>query len=837
MSARMPEGQMPTVLLQLGAKPANKAEAIEQAGAMLIAAGCVAAEYPGSMVKREAVADTFLGSGVAIPHGLGEDRHMVQTGGIAVLQVPDGVVWNDGQKAHLVVAIAAQSDSHLTLLRRLTRLLQDEQRLQQLFVTSNGEEIRLALTKDADAAGQAAQAPAEDFSHHFEWQITYPSGLHARPATRWVETAKRYAATIKVRHAAEAADAKALVALLQLGLRQGDTVTVSAQGVDAEVALTALKITMNSLTADEVQSAALAAERAARPVIGWNPPGKLVTINGVSAAPGLGIGRVRKLVAEALEISDTPVDLAEGGALLEEAITATRAQLKALADDTARRVGASEAGIFRAQSELLGDTDLITRACQKMVEGHGPAWSWNAAVEDAAKSLAAQGNAVLAGRAADMRDVGRRVLTQLDPSLKRDEIDVNSSEPVVLIAEDLSPSDTAALDASKVAALVTSLGGPTSHTAILARTIGLPAVVAAGAAALAVKDGDTVIVDGQSGRVYLKPSADDLASAKKWIDEQQAIKEKENQERALPAKTLDGHSVDVAANINQAHQAAFALTQGAEGVGLMRTEFLFLEGGKTPDEDEQYEAYAAMLKAMDGRSVIVRALDIGGDKQVPHLNLPQEMNPFLGVRGARLLLRRPELMEPQIRALYRAAKEADGKLSIMFPMITSLAEIKAVRRVCDRIREELNAPQVPLGIMIEVPAAAIMAESLAPHVDFFSIGTNDLTQYTLAIDRQNPDLAPEADALHPAVLRLINKTIEGANSAGRWVGVCGGLAGDPFGASLLTGLGVRELSMTPREIPSVKARIRKAKLSDLQALAQKALTLATAAEVRALEAK
>lgn len=829
---------MPTVLLQLGAKPANKAEAIEQAGAMLIAAGCVAPEYPGSMVKREAVADTFLGNGVAIPHGLGEDRHMVQTGGIAVLQVPEGVVWNDGQKAHLVVAIAAQSDSHLTLLRRLTRLLQDEQRLQQLFVTSNGEEIRTALIEDDSSSGQpTGQAPAEDYPYHFDWQVPYPSGLHARPATRWVETAKRYSASIKVRHGAEAADAKALVALLQLGLRQGESVTVSAQGADAEVALKALKITMNSLTADEIQSAALAAERAAKPVAGWNPPNKLVTISGVSAAPGLGIGRVRKLVSEALEIEDTPVDLADGGAFLEEAITATRAQLRSLADDTARRVGASEAGIFRAQSELLGDTDLITKACQKMVEGHGPAWSWNAAVEEAARGLATQGNAILAGRAADMRDVGRRVLTQLDPSLKRDEIDVSSSEPVVLIAEDLSPSDTAALDASKVAALVTSLGGPTSHTAILARTIGLPAVVAAGAAALAVKDGDTVIVDGQSGRVYLKPSADDLASAKAWIDEQQAIKEKENQERALPAKTKDGHSVDVAANINQAHQAAFALTQGAEGVGLMRTEFLFLEGGKTPDEDEQYEAYAAMLKSMEGRSVIVRALDIGGDKQVPHLNLPQEMNPFLGVRGARLLLRRPELMEPQIRALYRAAKDADGKLSIMFPMITSLGEIKSVRRICDRIREELNAPQVPLGIMIEVPAAAIMAESLAPHVDFFSIGTNDLTQYTLAIDRQNPDLAPEADALHPAVLRLINKTIEGATSAGRWVGVCGGLAGDPFGASLLTGLGVKELSMTPREIPSVKARIRKANLSDLQALAQKALTLATAAEVRALEVK
>lgn len=834
MSSIVKKMLSPQILIQLNASPASKAEAIEQAGAMLTAAGCVASGYPASMAKREAVANTFLGQGVAIPHGQGEDRALVLTGGIAVLQVPGGVEWNPGQTAHLVVAIAAQSDSHLALLRRLTRLLQNETRLTRLFITDSGEDIRAALTEDGAAE---TSAPAEDFAQRFEWTVEYPAGLHARPASRWVETARRYGASVRVRHETETADAKALVGLLQLGLAQGAVITVSAQGGDAEAALKALKTTMNGLVAEEVQIAALAAERAAQPVSGWTPPTPLVAIRGVAASPGLGIGRVRLVRASALDIEDNPVSLAEGGTLLEEALNATRAQLKALADDTARRVGASEAGIFRAQSELLGDTDLITKACQYMVEGHGPAWSWHAAIEELATQLSTQGNAMLAARAADLRDVGGRVLTVLDPSLKREEIAIAADEAVVLVAEDLSPSDTAALDVSKVAALVTALGGPTSHTAILARTIGLPALVAAGNAVLNLKDGDTVIVDGQGGQLFLSPADEDLIAARAWIGEQQVIRDKENQTRALPARTEDGHSVDVAANINQAHQAAFALEQGAEGVGLMRTEFLFLEGGKTPDEDEQYEAYAAMLKSMEGRPVIVRALDIGGDKQVPHLNLPQEMNPFLGVRGARLLLRRPELMEPQIRALYRAAKDAKGQLSIMFPMITSLSEIKAVRHVCDRIRTELNAPSVSLGIMIEVPAAAIMAEMLAPHVDFFSIGTNDLTQYTLAIDRQNPDLAPEADAMHPAVLRLIKKTVDGANAAGRWVGVCGGLAGDPFGASLLTGLGVKELSMTPREIPSVKARIRKAKLSELQALAEKALSRATPAEVHALEGK
>jgi phosphocarrier protein FPr len=529
------------------------------------------------------------------------------------------------------------------------------------------------------------------------------------------------------------------------------------------------------------------------------------------------------------------MSLSEGGAAIDAALTATRARLKALADDTTRRLGASEAAIFKAQAELLNDTDLITRACQQMVEGHGPAWSWHHAVEEVALRLAALANPVLAGRAADLRDVGHQVLLELEPGLARQEVLDASNDKRIIVAKDLSPSDTAALDPAKVAGLITAEGGPTSHTAILARTLGLPAVVAAGSAILTLSEEAFAIVDGQSGRIYLDPSAEDIVSATLWMEEQRAIKAREAERRGLPARTLDGRDLAVAANINQASQAAMAIEQGAEGVGLMRTEFLFLEGRKTPDEDEQFEAYAGMLQAMQGRPVIVRALDIGGDKQVPHLHLPQEANPFLGVRGARLLLRRPELLEPQLRALYRAAAAKLGDLSIMFPMITSAAEIITLRKICERIRQDVAAPDVPIGIMIEVPAAALQAASLARYVDFFSIGTNDLTQYTLAIDRQNPDLAPEADSMHPAVLRLISHTVEGAKQFKRMVGVCGGLAGDPFGASLLAGLGVDELSMTPLEIPSVKDRLRQSRLTDLQTLAARALACESASDVRALE--
>jgi phosphocarrier protein FPr len=305
-------------------------------------------------------------------------------------------------------------------------------------------------------------------------------------------------------------------------------------------------------------------------------------------------------------------------------------------------------------------------------------------------------------------------------------------------------------------------------------------------------------------------------------------------ERSRPAITTDGHEIIVAANVNRPDQVEFAMVQGGEGVGLMRTEFLFLERGESPGEDEQEEIYRAMIDALGDRPLIVRALDIGGDKQVPHLDLPKEENPFLGVRGARLLLRRPDLLDPQLRALYRAAR-AGGDLSIMFPMITSAWELIRLRERCEAIRIEEGAPVVPIGIMIEVPAAAVQAKALAAHADFFSIGTNDLTQYALAIDRQNPDLASEADSLHPAVLRLIAMTVEGAKAHDRWVGVCGGIAGDPFGAALLVGLGVSELSMTPRDIPAVKARIRASDKTALETLAKRALEMEGAAQVRALD--
>lgn len=825
-------------LVRIDASATDKTDAIRQVGQLLVAAGCVAPGYEESMVRREAVANTFLGSGVAIPHGLGEDKGLVRNDGIAILQLREGIDWNPGQRAHIVVGIAANSDSHITILRRLTRLIQDEERLQVLIATDDPAEFSRALLEDGTPA--APSVPAEDLAHTAAWIVDYPTGLHARPASTWVEAARASAVRLRVRHGEESADPRNLVALLQLGLRCGDEIKFSAEGPAAQDALEKFVATVRSLSAREKEDAARAAEKRKTPVRCWTPVGSPRMIAGVAASPGLAIGPIHVLSAAELSVPDVPVDLVNGGAMLNEALVRTRAQMKALIDDTTRRLGASEAAIFKAQTELLEDTDIITLTCQLMVEGHGVAWSWHQAVQRIAGKLSALGNPVLAARAADLTDVGRQVLAEIDPGLVTGTLADLPEEPCILVAPDLSPSDTATLDTARVAGIATVLGGPTSHSAILARTLGLPSVVAGGADLLAAASGTTAIVDGDGGRVWLDPSEKDLASARGWIADLTAQRVTEEEERGQPAVTRDGHRVEIAANVNRPDQVGFALAQGGEGVGLMRTEFLFLESGNTPGEDEQFAVYRAMIDALSAgneeRPLIVRALDIGGDKQVPHLELPVEENPFLGVRGARLLLRRPDLLEPQLRALYRAAREG-GNLSIMFPMITSAHELLALRKRCEAVRAELDAPQVPIGIMIEVPAAAVQAAQLAAHADFFSIGTNDLTQYTLAIDRQNPELAGEADSLHPAVLRMIAATVEGARTHDRWVGVCGGIAGDPFGAALLVGLGVDELSMTPRDIPAVKARLRGCDRGELNRLAAQALEMDGAAQVRALDGK
>ncbi|WP_034435423.1 phosphoenolpyruvate--protein phosphotransferase, partial [Candidatus Contendibacter odensensis] len=684
---------------------------------------------------------------------------------------------------------------------------------------------------------EAPAAPAWPADAEVTWIMDYPNGLHARPATRWVETAKRFPCELRIYKDAEFADAKGLTDLLALGVTCGSTLRFAARGSDAQRALNALHDTVRGLSAVEQADAerarrnALAARKIAPE---WTPSGALRTVYGLGASPGLAVGKLVRHVSQRFEISDQPGDVVAEGEALEQALLAVRAEREELEGRTRQRLSAAEAAIFAAQRELLADPVLVRDALATIMQGHGAAWSWQRALRTRIDKLQQIADPLLAARALDLRDVGERVLAEL-LGIERQQLTL--TEPSILAAEDLTPSDTLHLDTRYVVGLATSVGGPTSHTAILARTLGLPAMVAAGPALLAAPDGGIAVVDGGSGCLYLDLSEADQRSVAEVIARQTAARESLRATRYLPATTTDGHTIEIVANVANPKQAVAALDAGAEGIGLMRTEFLFLERNSAPDEDEQYRVYREMTEVMAGRRLIIRALDIGGDKQVPYLNLPHEENPFLGVRGARLLLQRQDLLYAQLRALYRAAQH--GPLWIMFPMVTHISEIEALRGHCKLACEQVGGPEVKLGIMVEVPAVAVLADRFAPLVDFFSIGTNDLTQYTLAVDRQHPELAAQADSLHPAVLNLIDATVRGAQTAGRstgrgWVGVCGGLAGDPLGARILTGLGVDELSMSAQDIAPVKAALRGESRAAMQDLARRALRACTAEEVRAL---
>ncbi|WP_420955196.1 phosphoenolpyruvate--protein phosphotransferase [Burkholderia gladioli] len=839
MSSLLTAGQV-----RLAARAASRHDAIDQAGALLVEAGVIEPAYVASLHGREQVSNTYLGHGVAIPHGLQEDRHLIRRTGVAVLQLPDGVEWRDGERARLVVAIAAQSDQHIVLLQRLTRLIGDPARLEQLLATRDPLAIVNVLDGDAGAApaaGSAAivHATPADYAERVELVLDYPHGLHARPASAWVASAKRFQAALRVRHGDSAADPKNLVSLLQLGATANAELVLSAQGVDAAEALAALKRTIEALSAEEHARADAAKLRRqqAQPAL-WTPRDPATVIEGVGAGPGFVAGPVRLMRSRTLQIEDRADDPLDAATRLEAALASTARELEALARETGARLGEAEGAIFAAQRELLDDAALLDETARLVVDGHGLAWSWHRATEQQAAKLAALPDPLLAARAADLRDVARRVLGHLGDADVEGSADVSGDgagqgAPAILIAEDLTPSDTAQLDPAVTLGFCTVAGGPTSHTAILARTMGVPAAVACGAALLALRDGEHVVLDGNAGRLYAGVSAADRERA---AEAQRRFVEAQHRaaaNRALPAATLDGHVLEIGANITRPAQVKAAIENGADGVGLMRTEFLFLERHDAPDEEEQYACYRQMVEASGGRHLIIRTLDIGGDKQVPYLNLPHESNPFLGVRGLRLCLRRPELFVPQLRALYRAAMH--GPLWIMFPMVSTLDEARQAIALAETVRAELDAPKVPLGIMVETPSAAALADHFAELVNFFSIGTNDLTQYVLAIDREHPELARMAESLHPAVLRMIAQTVDGARRHRKWVGVCGGLAGEPLGAAILAGLGVDELSMSVRDIPAVKTRLRASRLDALRALARRALDAADVDAVRALD--
>jgi multiphosphoryl transfer protein len=808
--------------VRVGAVAGSKEDAIRQVAALLSRSGCIVPGYAESMLEREKVANTYLGKGVAIPHGMPKDRELIRRTGIAVLQVPDGVVWQPGDTARLIIGIAARSDEHLDVLGTLTGLLYDDEMVARLAVTPDPGEVIAALS--APRVDGPRSEPGEPFEagHAVEAVVGSAHGLHARPATAFAEAAKGFDAEVMVRHGTHRANGKSLAGLLRLGVRGHGRVRISARGPEAEAALAALKRLIEQGEPEEVFSEG--------PAHGWAPRAAGATVRGLAAAPGLAIGPVRLLRQRKIVVARCARDPELERRRLRDAISTARAELQELHQEVREKAGAAGAAILLAHAEFLSDPELLARADRRIARDESAGWAWRETVEEEAESLSKLDDPLLAGRATDLRDAGTRVLRRLGAVIE-DPAGLPET-PAILLAEDLTPSDVAALDPARVLGFCTAGGGPTSHAAIIARSLGIPAVVGAGPAAVNQRDGVPAVLDGDNGLLYIEPAAEDLAAARAARGTLIDLCAAEHRARHEPAVTTDGVRVEVDANAGLAKEAARAVAAGGEGIGLLRSEFLFLGRDTAPSEEEQYAAYREAAEGLGGLPLTVRTLDAGGDKALPYLSMPAEENPFLGLRGIRLCLAHPELFRAQLRAIFRAS--AHGPIKILYPMIASPAELRAALAITEEARRELGAEKLETGIMIEVPSAVAMAPELAGLVDFFSIGTNDLTQYVLAMDRGHPLLALQADGLHPAVLRMIDQTVRAAAEKGVRVGVCGGVAGEPLGAVILIGLGVTELSVSIPSIAAIKARIRSVSMADAQTLARRALACDSAEAVRAL---
>ena len=940
--------------ISMGQSAVDKSAALHLLAEKLVADGLVAEGYLSGLQAREAQGSTFLGQGIAIPHGTPETRDQVFSTGVRLLQFPEGVDWGDGQIVYLAIGIAAKSDEHLRLLQLLTRAL-GETDLGQALRRAGSAEALLKLLQGApqelalDAQMISLGVSADDFEElvwrgarllrqadcvsngfaavlqqvdalplgdglwwlHSEQTVKRPGlafvtpdkpmrylgqpliglfclaslgeahqallerlcalliegrghelgratssravlevlggelpadwpsaritlanahGLHARPAKILAQLAKSFDGDIRVRIVdgpVGAVSVKSLSKLLSLGARRGQVLEFVAEPTIAGDALPALLAAVEEGLGEAVEPLPTVSAQPEpldiEPTVSAPLSGS--QIQAIAAAPGIAIGPAHIQIQQVFDYPLRGESSSIERQRLQDALTEVRGDIQGLIE---RSRAKAIREIFITHQEMLDDPELSDEVDTRLKQGESAQAAWMSVIEAAARQQESLQDALLAERAADLRDVGRRVLAQLCGI----ETAPEPSEPYILVMDEVGPSDVARLDPARVAGILTARGGATAHSAIVARALGIPALVGAGASVLLLATGTPLLLDGQRGRLHVDADADTLQRATVERDTREQRLQIASAQRHEPAVTRDGHAVEVFANIGESAGVANAVEQGAEGIGLLRTELIFMAHPQAPDEATQEAEYRRVLDGLDGRPLVVRTLDVGGDKPLPYWPIAKEENPFLGVRGIRLTLQRPQIMEAQLRALLRSAD--NRPLRIMFPMVGSVDEWRAARDMTERLRLEIPVADLQLGIMIEVPSAALLARVLAREVDFFSVGTNDLTQYTLAIDRGHPTLSAQADGLHPAVLQLIDITVRAAHAHGKWVGVCGELAADPLAVPVLIGLGVDELSVSARSIPEVKARVREFSLSEAQGLAQKALAVGSPAEVRAL---
>ena len=939
---------------------ADKPAALALLGEVLVADGLVAPGYVDGLRTREAQGSTFLGQGIAIPHGTPETRDQVFTTGVRLLHFPAGVDWGNGQQVYLAIGIAARSDEHLRLLQLLTRALgegdlsealqkaQSPEAIIDLLqgapqaLALDGELVGLGVVADdfdelawqgvkllkraqcvepgfnaslplgqslplgdglwwlsseqsVQRPGLAFVTPVSNLEHQGqplnglfvlasmgeahqamlerlcnlliegrgqelsqatssrtvlealggEVPADWPSaqvplanahGLHARPAKVLTEIAQSFEGEIRVRQAGSenaGVSVKSLSKLLAMGAQRGQVLEFMAEPGIAGDALPALVRAVEEGLGEEIEPLPVAGSASEPLEITEGPAASAIEqaalrageqVNGIAASPGIAIGPVLVRKPQVIDYPKRGESPAAELQRLDAALDKVHAEIGTLIEESQV---ASIRDIFTTHQAMLKDPALREEVQVRLQKGLSAEAAWMEEIDSAAQQQEALHDKLLAERAADLRDVGRRVLACLTGV----EAEQAPDEPYILVMDEVAPSDVATLNAQRVAGILTAGGGATSHSAIIARALGIPAIVGAGPGVLGLAPNTLLLLDGERGELLVAPTDAQLEQARSERATREERKRLANERRLEPAITRDGHPVEIAANIGAAGETPEAVAMGAEGIGLLRTELVFMNHAQAPDQATQEAEYRRVLEALEGRPLVVRTLDVGGDKPLPYWPMPAEENPFLGVRGIRLSLQRPDILETQLRALLASA---EGRpLRIMFPMVGNIDEWRSAKAMVDRLRQELPVADLQVGIMIEIPSAALIAPVLAQEVDFFSIGTNDLTQYTLAIDRGHPTLSGQADGLHPAVLRLIGMTVEAAHAHGKWVGVCGELAADALAVPMLVGLGVDELSVSARSIALVKARVRELDFAACQQLAKQALMLPGAHEVRA----
>ena len=696
-------------------------------------------------------------------------------------------------------------------------------------------DVLMEIAPVAQASGHGgADVPATGADRGLEAElrqvrVALEHGIHARPAARIVSALKGLPGDVSLAARGRSANARSAVALLKLGVRKGDEVQVRAVGSEAARAVDAVATLLTGAHVESPRSPEAPQPTSSQPFMAGAAAEAHAgaALPGVVASRGLAVGRAARLAAPEMEVAQRGVGIAHETLHLDRARADVRTRLQA----TRATAAATAREIVDAHLELLDDPELTDGAQTLIADGASAAYAWRQAIRGSIESLRALGDPRMAERVDDLLDLERQVLLSVTGNTGA-AIQELPAEAIV-VADELLPSQLVALDGARLAGIALAAGGATSHVSILAAAMGVPALVALGAAVRRISDGTPLLLDADAGLLHVDPGAERLAATRRQLEHRAARRAAERAAAQQDCYTADGRRIEVFANVGSLAEAQAAARNGAEGCGLLRTEFLFLERETPPSEAEQHAEYQQLAAALPGRPMTIRTLDIGGDKPIPYLPMPAEENPALGLRGVRTSLWQPDLMRQQLRAILGV--QPYGQCRILLPMITDVAEIRSVRAMIAEARLQIGRTEpIELGVMIETPASALMADALAAEADFFSIGTNDLTQYTLAMDRGHAELAARLDALHPAVLRLMARTAEAAQAHERTVAVCGGLASDPVAAPILIGLGVHELSAVPAAIPGLKAFIRKLTLADCAAIARQALEQTSAEAVRAL---